>query len=120
MTLKPITLRLDEKEYEKLRGLLGKYGDPDLNVAYVIRKYIRDLNRALPHLMKSDLDLMNLLSFYGHGLKSFNRITEVELLAKGGSKKILRKAQKEEEWGVKKHAKKRLQEKYNWNLGRYR
>jgi hypothetical protein len=97
MTLKPITLRLDEKEYEKLRGLLGKYGDPDLNVAYIIRKYIRDLNRALPNLMKSDLDLMNILSFYGHGLKSFDRITEVQLLAKGQSKKILRKAQREEE-----------------------
>jgi len=47
--------------------------------------------------MKSDLDLMNILSFYGHGLKSFDRITEIELLAKGQSKKILRKAQKEEE-----------------------
>jgi hypothetical protein len=97
VTLKPITLRLDEKEYEKLKGHLGKYGDPDLNVAYVIRKYIRDLNRALPHLMKSDLDLMNILSFYGHGLKSFDRIAEIEVLAKGQSKKILRKAQKEEE-----------------------
>lgn len=97
MTLKPITLRLDVKEYEKLREFLGKYGDPDLNVAYVIRKYIRDLNRALPAMMKSDLDLINLLSFYGHGLKSLNRITEVELLAKGESKKILKKAQKEEE-----------------------
>ncbi|MFZ5907888.1 MAG: hypothetical protein ACOYVJ_10890 [Nitrospirota bacterium] len=97
MTLKPITLRLDEKEYERLRELLGKYGDPDLNVAYVIRKYIRDLNRALPYMMKSDFDLRNLLSFYGHGLKSLNRITEVELMAKGESKKTLRKAQQEEE-----------------------
>jgi len=97
MTLKPITIRLDGNEYEKLRKLLGKYGDPDLNVAYVIRKYIRDLNRALPHLMKSDYDLRNLLSFYGHGLKSLDRVSEIELLAKGESRKVLRKAQKEEE-----------------------
>lgn len=97
MTLKPITLRLDEKEYAKLRELLGKYGDPDLNVAYVIRKYIRDLNRALPDLMRSEYDLRNILSFYGHGLKSFGTIVDIELLAKGQSKKILRKAQKEEE-----------------------
>jgi len=48
MPLKPITLRLDEEEYEQLKKNLDAFGDPDINVAYVVRSYIRDLNRSLP------------------------------------------------------------------------
>ncbi len=33
MALKPVTLRLDEEEYEKLRAHLCQFGDPDINVA---------------------------------------------------------------------------------------
>jgi len=47
--------------------------------------------------INSEYDLRNILSFYGHGLKSLDRIVEIELLAKGQSKKTLRKTQKEEE-----------------------
>lgn len=91
MALKPITLRLDEEEYENLKKHLSEYGDPDLNVAYVLRSYIRDLNRALPKLKKSDWDLKNYLGFLGVWLKQFVRITEVEMIAKGDNKKFINK-----------------------------
>jgi hypothetical protein len=95
MALKPITLRLDEEEYESLRTALGDYGDPDLNVAYVVRAYIRDLNRALPYLKKSDWDLKNVFGFIGLWLKSFDRIIGVEMLAKGTSKRFTKKVKEE-------------------------
>jgi hypothetical protein len=53
MALKPITIRLDEEEYEKLKAHLEAFGDPDINVAYVVRSYIRDLNRSLPFMVKT-------------------------------------------------------------------
>jgi hypothetical protein len=95
MTLKPITIRLDEEEYERLKNALSDYGDPDLNVAYVVRAYIRDLNRALPYLKKSDWDLKNVFGFLGLWLKSFDRIIGVEMLAKGQSKKFTEKVRAE-------------------------
>lgn len=91
MALKPITLRLDEEEYERLRKALSDYGDPDLNVAYVVRAYIRDLNRAMPYFKKSIWDLKNSLGVFGMWLKSLSRITDVEMLAKGEHKKLLMK-----------------------------
>jgi len=45
MALKTISLKLDQEEYEKAEENLSKFGDPDINVAYVLRAYIRDLNR---------------------------------------------------------------------------
>ena len=90
MALKPITLRLDEEEYEKLKKHLSDFGDPDLNVAHVLRAYIRDLNRALPQLKTSDWDLKNYFGFLGVWLKSFIRITDVELLAKGKSSELMK------------------------------
>ena len=39
MALKPITLRLDEEEYEKLKVHLEAFGDPDISVAFVVRSY---------------------------------------------------------------------------------
>ena len=88
MSLKTYSLRLDEEEFEKLREALSEYGDPDLNVGYVIRSYIRDLNRALPDLKKSDYGLRNNLAFFGSFLRHINRIAKLEVMVKGEGKKI--------------------------------
>ena len=82
MALKPITLRLDEEEYEKLKEYLGEFGDPDINVAYVLRSYIRDLNRALPFLVKAGWDLKNYFGLLGSWLKQFGSMTDYEMLSK--------------------------------------
>ena len=82
MALKPITLRLDEEEYERLKTYLTEFGDPDINVAYVLRAYIRDLNRALPFLLRSGWDLKNYFGLLGSWLKQFGAITDVEMLTK--------------------------------------
>jgi hypothetical protein len=99
MGLKSYTLRLDEEEYEKLKGFLDKYGDPDLNISFILRRYIRDLNAALPNLEKGSLNLLNSLSLYGTALKQMIRTAEVESLVKGrtlrGSTEILERAQSE-------------------------
>jgi hypothetical protein len=71
MALKPITLRLDEEEYEKLKDHLSKFGDPDINVAYVVRAYIRDLNRTLPFVVQAGWDLKTYFGFLGVWLKQF-------------------------------------------------
>ena len=82
MALKTVTLRLDEEEYEKLRKHLTEFGDPDINVAYVLRSYIRDLNRALPFLMKSGWDLKNYLGMLGSWLKQFSTMPDQEIMSK--------------------------------------
>ena len=82
MALKPITLRLDEEEYEKLRQYLGEFGDPDINVAYVLRSYIRDLNRALPFLVKSGWDLKNYFGLLGSWLKQFGSMSDSDMFSK--------------------------------------
>jgi hypothetical protein len=74
MSLKPITIRLDEEEYDKLKELLNEFGDPDINVAYVLRCYIRDLNRALPVIVKSGFDLKNYFALFGPWLKQFSSL----------------------------------------------
>jgi hypothetical protein len=78
MALKPITLRLDEEEYEKLKEHLSEFGDPDINVAYVLRSYIRDLNRVLPFVVKSGWDLKNYFGMLGSWLKQFGSMTNVD------------------------------------------
>lgn len=83
MALKPITLRLDEEEYEKLKEHLSKFGDPDINVAYVLRAYIRDLNRAFPYILNSGWDLKNYFAFLGTWLKQVVAMTDVEMFTKG-------------------------------------
>jgi hypothetical protein len=83
MALKPITLRLDAEELEKLKENLSKFGDPDINVAYVLRAYIRDLNRVFPLLMTSGWDLKNYFGFLGLWLKQVASMTTVEVLTKG-------------------------------------
>jgi hypothetical protein len=74
VALKPITIRLDEEEYDKLKVLLNEFGDPDINVAYVLRCYIRDLNRALPVIVKSGFDLKNYFALFGPWLKQFSSL----------------------------------------------
>lgn len=83
MALRPVTLRLDEEEYEKFKKHLNKLGDLDLNISYVIRAYIRDLNRAMPNLKKSDWDPKKFFGFLGIWLEQITRIIDVEMLAKG-------------------------------------
>ena len=82
MALKPVTLRLDEEEYEKLRAHLSQFGDPDINVAYVLRAYIRDVNRVMPFLLTSGWDLKNYFGLVGYWLKQIGSITDLELFAK--------------------------------------
>jgi hypothetical protein len=79
VALKPITLRLDEEEYEKLRAYLEEFGDPDINVAYVVRSYIRDLNRSLPFLLNSGWDLKNYFGMLGSWLKQFGSMKDADL-----------------------------------------
>lgn len=82
MALKPTTLRLDEEEYEKLKEYLGEFGDPDINVAYVLRSYIRDLNRALPFMVKSGWDLKNYFGLLGSWLKQFSTMSDHDIFSK--------------------------------------
>jgi hypothetical protein len=79
MALKPITLRLDEEEYEKLKAYLEEFGDPDINVAYVVRSYIRDLNRSLPFMLNSGWDLKNYFGMLGSWLKQFGTMKDADL-----------------------------------------
>jgi hypothetical protein len=82
MALKPVTLRLDEEEYERLRAHLSQFGDPDINVAYVLRAYIRDINRVMPFLISSGWDLKNYFGLVGYWLKQIGSITDLEMFAK--------------------------------------
>lgn len=79
MALKAITLRLDEEEYEQLKAHLEEFGDPDINVAYVVRSYIRDLNRSLPFLLNSGWDLKNYFGMMGSWLKQFGSMKDADL-----------------------------------------
>lgn len=79
MALKPITIRLDEEEYEKLRTHLEAFGDPDINVAYVVRSYIRDLNRSLPYMLNSGWDLKNYFGLLGSWLKQFGAMKDADM-----------------------------------------
>ena len=99
MGLKTYSLRLDEEEFEKPRKALGDYGDPDLNVGYVIRACIRDLNRAIPNLKKSEYGLRNNLAFYGSIMKHIDRLVNVEIMLKGEGKKLWKKIEEEKQSG---------------------
>ncbi len=79
MTLKAITIRLDEEEYEKLKSHLEAFGDPDINVAYVVRSYIRDLNRSLPFMLNSGWDLKNYFGMLGTWLKQFGAMKDADM-----------------------------------------
>ncbi len=79
MALKPTTLRLDEEEYDKLKAHLEAFGDPDINVAYVVRSYIRDLNRSLPYMLNSGWDLKNYFGMLGSWLKQFGYMKDADM-----------------------------------------
>jgi len=81
--LKPITVRLDEEEYNKLKELLNDFDDPDFNVAYVLRCYIRDLNRALPLIVKSGWDLKNYFALFGPWLQQFSSLIDQDKYSGG-------------------------------------
>ncbi len=93
MPLKNYSIRLDEEEYEKLRKGLSDYGDPDLNIGFILRSYIRDLNRALPDLKKSDLGIRNNLAFFGSILRHIDRIAVIENIL--GGKPIVERIKRE-------------------------
>jgi hypothetical protein len=95
MGLKTYSLRLDEEEFEKLKKALSEYGDPDLNVGYVLRAYVRDLNRAIPNLKKSSWGLKNNLAMFGSFLKEMDRLIELEIIIKGQGKRIWKKIEDE-------------------------
>lgn len=82
MALKAVTLRLDEEEYERLKKYLEEFGDPDINVAYVLRSYIRDLNRAMPFMVKSGMDLKNYFGLLGSWLKQFGSMPETDMFSR--------------------------------------
>ena len=100
MTLRNYSIRLDEEEYEKLKKHLSESGDPDVNVGYVVRQYIRDLNRVLPDLKKSEFGLSFNLAFFGSMFRQLVRSAQLELLVKG-DKVFAEKVQKRTNTGDK-------------------
>jgi len=95
MGLKTYSLRLDEEEFESLKKSLSEYGDPDLNVGYILRTYIRDLNKAIPSLKKSAFGIRNNLAMYGSFLRDMDRLIDVEVILKGQGKKIWKEIEEE-------------------------
>ncbi len=81
MALKPVTIRLDEEEYAVLKEYLDKFGDPDISIAFVIRSYIRDLNRAMPLIIKSNWDLKNYFGLLGAWLKQFGSMSDYDVFS---------------------------------------
>jgi len=98
MALKNFSIRLDEEEYEKLRKFLSEYGDPDLNIGYVVRNYISDLNSALPHLKKSMFGIRNNLAFWSSMFRQLMRTARVENIMKGTPiiERIIKESEAEE------------------------
>ena len=83
MGLKTYSVRLEEEVYEKLRGALSEYGDPDLNIGFILRAYMRDLIDVLPDLKKSSFGLRNTLSFWSSAFRQMSRTVDIEDILKG-------------------------------------
>ena len=83
MGLKTYSLRLEEDEFEKLRQTLSEHGDPDVNINYLIRAYISDLNVIMPNLKKSSLGLRNTFAFWSSVFRQMGRSIDVEDILKG-------------------------------------
>lgn len=83
MGLKTYSVRLDEEVYEGLKKALEEHGDPDLNISFLLRRYLRDLYEAMPNLRKSDFGLMNNITYWGTILKQLVRTAQFENLMKG-------------------------------------
>jgi len=108
MALKTYALRLDEEVYDGLKKEMEAYGDPDLNMSFVIRRYLRDLYEAMPSLKKSEFSLLNSLALWGTMLKHLRAIAQFENIMKG--RPIVERAQAEvdnrkEYWKGKKEKK---------------
>lgn len=108
MGLKTYALRLDEEVYEGLKREMEAYGDPDLSMSFVIRRYLRDLYEAMPYLKKSEFNLLNSLALWGTMLKHLRAIAQFENIMKG--RPIVERAQAEvdnrkEYWSKKKSKK---------------
>jgi len=93
MALKTYALRLDEEVYDGLKKEMEAYGDPDLNMSFVIRRYLRDLYEAMPYLKKSEFSLLNSLALWGTMLKHLRAIAQFENIMKG--RPIVERAQAE-------------------------
>jgi hypothetical protein len=107
--LKTYSVRLDEEVYEGLRKALAEHGDPDLNISFLLRRYLRDLYEALPNLKKSDFGLMNNITYWGTFIKQLVRTAQFENLMKG--ERIVERALAEADdrkayWKAKKQGKK--------------
>jgi hypothetical protein len=87
MGLKTYALRLDEEVYEGLKKALTEYGDPDLNISFIVRRYLRDLYEALPYLKKSDFNVLNSLALWGTMLKNLRTIGQFEAIMKDKKEK---------------------------------
>jgi hypothetical protein len=85
MALKNYSIRLEEEEYEKLKKFLSEYGDADLNIGYVIRSYISDLNKVLPNIKKSSIGIRNNLALWSSTFRQMGRTIDIEDIVKGGS-----------------------------------
>lgn len=83
MGLKSYTLRLDEDVYESIKKHLSESGDPDLTISFVIRRYLIDLNNAIPDLKKSQFSLFNHITFISTLFKNFDRLANFEGMLKG-------------------------------------
>jgi len=109
MGLKTYSVRLDEEVYEGLKKALAEHGDPDLNISFILRRYLRDLYEAMPNLKKSELGLINNITYWGTMLKQLVRTAQFENLMKGD--RIIERAQAEVDdskayWKAKKQKKK--------------
>ncbi len=82
MTLKPVTLQLNEGEYEKLKEYLSEFGDPDISIEVVIRSYIRNLNRAMPLALRSNYDGKHYFRLISAWLKHFDFMFDHEMFSK--------------------------------------
>jgi len=97
VALKNYSIRLDEEEYEKLRTFLSDYGDPDLNIGYLFREYIKDLNTIMPDLKKRGGGIRNTLAFWRSVYLQMVRTISTEELIKGNLiDKLISKVQAEE------------------------
>lgn len=74
---------MEEEVYDKLRGALSEYGDPDLNLGFILRAYMRGLVDVLPDLKKSSFGLRNALSFWSSAFRQMTRTLDIEDILKG-------------------------------------
>ncbi len=82
MTLKPVTLQLDESEYKKLEKYLEEFDDPDITIEIVIRSYVRNLYRTMPLVLRSNYDIKNYFRMLSTWFKYFEFMVDNEIVSK--------------------------------------